>query len=322
MIKAKLLSTQGHYQHGDESLIDQWRAQDDSILWLDIEGELTGDIQTMLLSLHCDRLAITDCSRERHPPKVEEFDHDTFILFRGMSGMDEELNLRPMPVGMWVSERLLITAHPGHAVSVQHFWDNEQQQKFLKTPNILAMRILHYVGGRYLDKLMDFEDTLAHLEDALLADQTDTVMKELVVYRSRLRKLHRIFNYHRALAEQVLHGGTAHLGTGKDHTHHVRRDLYDRCERLHSLCQMYYEICGDLVESHISITSHNLNNTIKILTIITALFIPITFIAGLYGMNFQYIPELQWRHGYFAVLGVMLTLVLGMLALFRKIRWL
>lgn len=322
MIKAKLLSTQGHYQHGDESLIDQWRAQDDSILWLDIEGELTGDIQTMLLSLHCDRLAITDCSRVRHPPKVEEFDHDTFILFRGMSGMDEELNLRPMPVGMWVSERLLITAHPGHAVSVQHFWDNEQQQKFLKTPNILAMRILHYVGGRYLDKLMDFEDTLAHLEDALLADQTDTVMKELVVYRSRLRKLHRIFNYHRALAEQVLHGGTAHLGTGKDHTHHVRRDLYDRCERLHSLCQMYYEICGDLVESHISITSHNLNNTIKILTIITALFIPITFIAGLYGMNFQYIPELQWRHGYFAVLGVMLTLVLGMLALFRKIRWL
>lgn len=76
------------------------------------------------------------------------------------------------------------------------------------------------------------------------------------------------------------------------------------------------------MESHISITSHHLNNTIKILTIITAVFIPITFIAGLYGMNFQYIPELQWHYGYFAVLGVMLFLVIGMLLLFRKIRWL
>ncbi|MFO7550655.1 MAG: magnesium transporter CorA family protein [Haliea sp.] len=322
MIRTKLLSAQGQYRHGDAGLIDQWREQGDSILWLDIEGELTTTVQDLLLSLKCDRLAIADCSRLRHPPKVEEFDHDTFILFRGMSGMDEELNLQPMPVGMWVSERLLITAHPGHAVSVRHFWDSEQEQKLLVTPSILAMRILHYVGGRYLEKLMEFEDTLAGLEDALLADETDTVMKELVVYRSRLRKLHRVFSYHRALAEQILHGGTAHLGSGKDHTHHVRRDLYDRCERLYTLCHMYYEICGDLVESHISITSHNLNNTIKILTIITAVFIPITFIAGLYGMNFQYIPELQWHYGYFAVLGVMLFLVIGMLLLFRKIRWL
>ncbi len=322
MIKTKLLSAQGHYQHGDVGLVEQWREHSGSVLWLDIEGDLTEEVQDLLASLKCDRLAIADCSRVRHPPKVEEFDHDTFILFRGMSAMDEELNLQPMSVGMWIGERLLITAHPGHAVSVRHFWEIEEEQKLLQTPNILAMRILHYVGGRYLDKLMEFEDTLAHLEDALLADETDTVMKELVVYRSRLRKLHRIFNYHRALAEQILHGGTAHLGTGKDRSYHVRRDLYDRCERLYTLCQMYYEICGDLVESHISITSHNLNNTIKILTIITAVFIPITFIAGLYGMNFQHIPELQWHYGYFAVLGVMLALVIGMLALFRKIRWL
>jgi magnesium transporter len=322
MIRTKLLSAQGHYQHGDAALVDQWREQSGSILWLDIEGELTMEIQDLLLSLKCDRLAISDSSRVRHPPKVEEFDHDTFILFRGMSGMDEELKLQPMPVSMWVSERLLITAHPGHAVSVQYFWDNEEEHKLLQTPNILAMRILHYVGGRYLEKLMEFEDTLAGLEDALLADETDTVMKELIVYRSRLRKLHRIFSYHRALAEQILHGGTAHLGTGKDKTHHVRRDLYDRCERLHTLCHMYYELCGDLVESHISITSHNLNNTIKILTIITAVFIPLTFIAGLYGMNFQHMPELEWRYSYFTVLGVMLLLAVGMLALFRKIRWL
>ncbi|MCR9184987.1 MAG: magnesium transporter CorA family protein [Halieaceae bacterium] len=322
MIRAKLLSSQGQYQTGDEALIALWREQESSTLWLDLEGELTADRQELLAALNCDRLAVADCVRTRHPPKVEEFDHDTFILFRGMTSLDDDLELQPMPVGMWVSKRLLITTHPGTAISVNHFWDHEEQELLLKTPNVLALRILHYVGGRYLEKLMDFEDTLAGLEDALLTDQTDTVMKELVVYRSRLRKLLRIFNYHEALAEHILHSGTSHLGSGKDKSHHVRRDLFDRCERLQTLCSMYYEICGDLVESHISISSHQLNQTMKILTIITAIFVPLGFIAGLYGMNFQYMPELQFRYGYFVILGLMAVLAVGMLTLFRRVRWL
>ena len=291
-------------------MIAAWREQESSVLWLDMEGELTAERQELLASLNCDRLAVSDCARTRHPPKVEEFDHDTFILFRGMTSLDDNLELQPMPVGMWVGKRILITSHPGTAVSVNHFWDS------------LALRILHYVGGRYLEKLMDFEDTLAGLEDALLTDQTDTVMKELVIYRSRLRKLLRIFNYHEALAEHILHSGTVHLGAGKDKSHHVRRDLFDRCERLRTLCSMYYEICGDLVESHISITSHQLNQTMKILTIITAIFVPLSFVAGLYGMNFQHMPELQFRYGYFVVLGLMALLAVGMLTLFRRVRWL
>jgi len=170
MIRAKLLSPQGQYQTGDESLVPVWREQESSVLWLDMEGELTAERQELLVSLNCDRLAVSDCARTRHPPKVEEFDHDTFILFRGMTSLDDNLELQPMPVGMWVGKRILITSHPGTAVSVNHFWDSEEQQPLLKTPNVLALRILHYVGGRYLEKLMDFEDTLAGLEDALLLE--------------------------------------------------------------------------------------------------------------------------------------------------------
>ncbi|HEY7776700.1 MAG TPA: magnesium transporter CorA family protein, partial [Kineobactrum sp.] len=299
-----------------------WREQAGSTLWLDIEGELDEPTQALLLSLQCDPLSLFDSTRVRHPPKVEEFEHNTYILFRGISTFNDELELEPMPVGMWIGKNLLITAHPGKAVSVAHFWDAEEQQKLLATPNILALRILHYVAGRYLDKLMEFEDNLARLEDSLLQDQTDTVMKELIVYRSRLRKLRRIFNYHQALAEQILHGGTLHLGSGKDASLHTRRDLFDRCERLHTLCSMYYELCGDLVESHISITSHQLNNTMKILTIITAIFVPLGFLAGLYGMNFEYMPELQFRYAYFIVLGVIATCAGTMLLLFRRLRWL
>ena len=65
-----------------------------------------------------------------------------------------------------------------------------------------------------------------------------------------------------------------------------------------------------------------LNNTMKILTIISAIFVPLTFMAGIYGMNFEYIPELRWRYGYFALLGLMSVMAIVMLALFRKIKWL
>jgi magnesium transporter len=147
-------------------------------------------------------------------------------------------------------------------------------------------------------------------------------MKELVSYRSRLRKLRRIFNYHERLSSQILQNGSVHLGSGNDESYHVRRDLYDRCERLASLCNMYYEICGDLVEGYISVSSHHLNNTMKVLTIITAIFVPLGFLAGLYGMNFENMPELGWKYAYFALLGVMAALAATMLLVFRRIRWL
>ena len=124
------------------------------------------------------------------------------------------------------------------------------------------------------------------------------------------------------MAATILNDGCPHLGSGAGDSYHLRRDLYDRCERLLSLCTLYYELCGDLIDGYISLSSHQLNNTMKILTIITAIFVPITFIAGLYGMNFEYIPELGARYGYFAALGVMAIIATAMLILFRKIRWL
>src|SRR5690606_946006 len=90
---------------------------------------------------------------------------------------------------------------------------------------------------------------------------------------------------------------------------HALQVLYERCARTHGLCSMYYEICGDLLKGYMSFASHSLNNTMKVLTVITALFLPLTLIAGIYGMNFDNMPELHWRYGYFAVLGVMVALL-------------
>lgn len=322
MIRARLLSGEGPLVEGGEELIERWRESTDGYLWLDIQDDVTTETRALLRSFGCDDLAIADCSRTRHPPKVENFRANTFILFRGISELDDALNLVPQQLGIWVGQNYLITVHKSYSVSIDQLPKLLPDENLLKTPAILALRLLHFASGRYLEKLMAAEERIAELEDLLLEGNSEEILKELVAYRSRLRKLRRVFNYHQRIADTILHDGGAFIGTGQDESYHVRRDLYDRCERLLSLCTLYYELCGDLIDGHISLTSHQLNHTMKILTIITAIFVPITFIAGLYGMNFENMPELHHQYGYYIVLAVIALLAAGMVFLFRKIRWL
>ena len=84
---------------------------------------------------------------------------------------------------------------------------------------------------------------------------------------------------------------------------------------------MYFEICGDLINGYLSISSHQLNNTMKVLTVITAIFVPLTFIVGVYGMNFDNMPELHWHYGYFYILGGMLVFACAATAFSIK-KWL
>src|SRR5690606_35946790 len=132
-----------------------------------------------------------------------------------------------------------------------------------------------------------------------------------------LRKLRRVFRYHERVAESLLRDTPELFTQQTDDIQHVLQNLFDRTERVHSLATMYYEIAGDLIEGYLSITSHQLNNTMRVLTVITAIFVPLTFIAGIYGMNFEYMPELQIKNAYFIAMGIMLSLGLGLLVLFK-----
>lgn len=320
MIRTLLLTDTGELLEGAVELVEQWR-QDGGKLWLDLEGEPSDEFRDLMLRMGCNELAIRDSSRTRHPPKVEHFEKHTFVLFRGIASLDQYLELEAQQIGIWVASDHLITAHRGKSVSIGRFWE-QRDPLMLSQPNLLVLGLLEYTSGRYLERLLDFEDRLGELEDNILLEQSEAEMKELVLYRARLRKLRRIFSYHQRLAEDVWKNGSEHIGSGEDGTLHARRNLYDRCERLYSLCAMYYEICGDLVEGYISLSSHRLNNTMKVLTIITAVFVPLGFLAGLYGMNFEYMPELGWRYAYFTVLGIMGLVATSMLILFKRIRWL
>lgn len=321
MIRTLLLNADGHSHTGGEELISHWREQPDSRIWIDLQGASPEDQRALLEAFDCHPLAIIDAQRERHPPKIEEFETHTLILYRGISSFDAELNYAPQQIAFFIGERYLISLHPSLAMSIDRMQGQDGSKLLANSPGQLAMKIMHLSAGFYLESLLEFETQLSDLEDGLIEAGNDSLMKRIISYKSRLVKMRRVFNYHQAITQELMAYDYDHLPREDADTLHAVNDVHERFERLHSLTQMYYDICGDLVDGYISISSHQLNITMRVLTVITAIFVPLGFLAGLYGMNFAYMPELGYRYGYFALLGVMGLVATSLIWLFRRKGW-
>jgi magnesium transporter len=147
----------------------------------------------------------------------------------------------------------------------------------------------------------------------------DTILAELLGYKTELKKFRRVFLYHEQMFRELRSRSFPALGA--DIAHQVT-DVYEQQERAGSLAGLYYEMASDMADGYISVASHHLNQIMKILTVVMSIFIPLSFLAGIYGMNFEYMPELHSRSGYFILLGVMGAIALLLISLFRRKRWL
>ena len=323
MIKSLLISPSSKAIVGGTELIEQWQNDEQTTLWLDLDNVDLVEEKALLKQLNCHPLAIEDAQRERHPPKIELFDDYIYLLYRGIVAKDDGLRFEHLQISLFIGHRILITRHPQSSLAINTLF-NVSSEKYLKRgPAHMAIRLFHCSCGFYLKELFTFEAELEKIEDKFLYSGNDKMMRQITSYRSQLVKIRRTFNYHVSIGETLkayVEDQDTSLIDSKE-SHNVT-DLRERLDRLLSLSQMYYDICGDLINGYMSVTSHQLNATMRVLTVITALFVPLTFLAGIYGMNFEYIPELKAEHGYFILLGVMFVITVVLLMLFKKKRWL
>ncbi len=131
--------------------------------------------------------------------------------------------------------------------------------------------------------------------------------------------MRRIFTYHEQMLAQLKSNPAPYYN--RDQTHELN-DIHEQLERGMSLAGLYHEIASDLIDGYLALASHRLNKVMQVLTIITVIFVPLSFLAGIYGMNFEYIPELKFEYGYFMLLGFMFSIICVQLYLFRKRKWL
>jgi magnesium transporter len=321
VIRAILLLEDGRVKHGGHELVPLWQAHPERFLWLDVEGESQDNERQILRELNCHPLAIEDVQRFRHPPKTETFAQHTLILYRGITQFNDNLTIEQQTIALFAQQRALVSVHAKPSTAIEFWWDEVVPAGLLRSPGFLACRIMHYSVGRYVEKVLAFEPRLNELEDSMQDHPSDEVMKELIAYKSRLRKLKRIFSYHEKLVGNLLKNIPIKLVEEEGEIEHALQDLYERCERLTSLTTMYFDLCGDLIQGHLSLSSHNLNRTMQFLTVITAILSPLTFVVGVYGMNFDHMPELHWRYGYVFVWGLIVSIILCSAWFFRRRRW-
>jgi len=322
MIKCILIKSDKSCCHGDESLIEIWQEDPTQQLWIDFDSHDRVEERIFLENLGCHPLAITDAHRDRHPPKIELFDDYIFMLYRGIYHPGENLIFEHLQISMFVGKNILITSHAKKSISIDKLFKEDGEKYLLRNPITLALRIFHYSCGIYLQKLFEFENKLEALEDQFQIGGDDKMMQEITLYRSRLTKLKRTFNYHSNIGAELRILVTDETDIINEMDMHTVTDVHERIERLLSLSQMHYDICSDLINGYLSVASHQLNATMRVLTVITAIFIPLGFLAGLYGMNFDYIPELKVTHGYYYLLSFMGIISVSLVVFFKKKRWL
>ena len=306
---------------GGLELIDAWQQQPESLLWADFTGaEFDAHIETLSQRFFLHPMAIQDAQRQRHPPKLEEFDRHTFILLKGLGKDMVEFEFETIQIALFVNRRFLITRHTEPSPSIDRCWrEIERRHDMLaRGTDVVALRIARIVVDRYVEKLLSLEPRLEELEVQMAKKPSDKMLSELTGYKTNLRKFRRVFLYHVQLFAQL----AAEPPTGIDAAHiHEINDVYENQERATSLATLYYELASDLIDGYISLASHRLNYIIKILTIVTTIFVPLSFLAGIYGMNFEYMPELHSKSGYFILLAIMGLIVVMLLSLFRRMRW-
>ncbi len=234
-IQASLLLADGELLQGGIELLSRWQQDTSSKLWLDIHQSPSDEEIELLTSFGCHELAIKDAHRLRHPPKVEQFDDMTFILFRGISEFGDNLNVVHLQIAFFVGERFLITRHNSHSYSISYWLKNENLAAYLESPAELAIKIIHFSAGKYLELLLGFEENLSELEDLMQTQANDDMLRELTAYKTRLRKLRRVFDYHQKMFMHMLQNPAAQFVNEHIDLNHQLQDLYERCERVHSL---------------------------------------------------------------------------------------
>lgn len=313
-----------------EALLRSKEGKTFPMYWIDITGHGSVDQLTELgriLRLH--PLALEDIVNSYQRPKVESFDDDFFIIARMIDeSATLETRLESEQLGMLVRPGLVATfqERPGDCFG--------PVRKRLRAGHVrirgngadyLAYAILDSLVDRYLVLADHYREVLEDLEDQLLAQEGAPVIDRLYHVRRDLIHLGRAASPMRDVLMGLLR--TDDPTRIKPETELFLRDCYDHALRVVDWIDSHRDFAASLMEVHLSLVGNRTNEAMKVLTIISTIFIPLSFIAGVYGMNFNHeispynMPELNWRFGYPIVLGAMALIAAGIYWYIRKKRW-
>ena len=267
-------------------------------------------------------LAIEDCLTPSHQPKIEDFGPYLFLIFRGIDFNPPVEKFQTHKLAAFLGPNYLVTYHrlPMKSVAaVAEKYARDEAGHLFRGVDYLLYEILDHLIEFYFPVLETVEDEIEAVEDRIFAVEDQGTLDTILGLKRKVLEIKRTLAPHRELFGRIARNEFEEITPP---TVVFYRDLYDSTYRLTEVADSYRDLLSGTLDAYISMVSHRLNEVMKVLTIFATVLLPLTFIAGVYGMNFEYMPELHWRYGYFAVWGVMISIAVGMLLLFRRRGWL
>mgnify|MGYP001944943286 FL=1 len=270
--------------------------------WVDFSNPTEEEVIHLSSTFHFHPLAIEDCLHRLQRPKLDYYDDYTFYVTHIVREKENELVKEELD--FFVAENFIVSFHQSPAKELQLVWDRLLSQEFSEKWDTyyIFYRILDKIVDNYFPVIYKIEDELAVMEDNTENKSMNNLMNELFETRNMLLNLRHTVNPMRDLLYRMLN--SHHLSGIIDRKEYFS-DIYDHLLKLSDMVMSNREVTADIRDSYLSLNSHQTNNVMKVLTIITAIFAPLTFIAGIYGMNFENMPELTWKYGYFYSIGLM-----------------
>lgn len=284
--------------------------------WVDFSEPTQEEGNLLDTHFHFHPLAIEDCYHFLQRSKVDHYDGYDFYVIHGLN----QKTLESEEVDLFLGPNYLVSYHFKELREIEEVWSRVQHDDEAADLGIgfIAYKIIDKLVDQYFPALYQIEDQLDVIEDNTRGLSISKLMDQVFDIRGDLLNIRRTVLPMRDLVYRILNTDKSALG--RDHRAYMT-DIYDHLLKLSEMIDANREMTSDLRDSYLSVNQNRMNQVMMTLTVITTIFMPLTFIAGVYGMNFENMPELRWHYGYFIVLGGMGLIGFSMFWVFKQKGW-
>jgi magnesium transporter len=294
-----------------------------TVTWINIDGlHEVGIIEKIGKHFSIHPLILEDILHTGQRPKMEDFEDYIFLVVKMFYYDEKDDEIKMEQVSLLLGSNFVISFQEREGDIF-----NPIRERIRNHKGRIRMMKADYLGYALLDTIVDnyfiilekIGEDIENMEEELVTKPTPETLqtihnlkRELIVLRKSIWPLREVVN--------SLERGESPLIN--EATGVYLRDVYDHTIQVIDTIETFRDMVSGMLDIYLSSISNKMNEVMKVLTIIATIFIPLTFLAGIYGMNFEFMPELKWHWGYFAALGLMVVIFIGMVAYFRRKRWL
>jgi magnesium transporter len=306
-----------------ERVNPSWLTADSGIwVWVDLSAPTPEEAKVLTDVFHFHELAIEDALAEIHHPKVESYGDYLYLILHGIDFKAKEHAFRTQEIDFFLGTQYLVTFHNGTSRSIGYVGElcNRNQRVLGEGPAALLYRIVDSMVDNYRPEVDKLGDRLDTLEKEVFSRPKSTLVKRILDFKRDIASLRRVILPQR---DAVARLGRREFAQIPESLSYRFRDVYDHLVRLSDEAVYFQDRISSLLDAHLSNVSNQLNSVMKVLTIISTIFMPMTVLTGMYGMNVP-LPHLPGgEHAQFWwIVAIMASVTIAMLTFFRRRNWL